>query len=995
MKTKIITLMAMTLASSLCWSQSPTSGLIPKTPTFYVNTNYVNNGDGESEGVAIANNGNVIIGWEDDGAADITYIAGAWSIFDGNGNLITPPTVQTNRDTTLGELTTFQSITNTWLSFFRSDGTPTPAYLAWGPKIKANLFGNGVGMGAVASSLGVEVTELLTINLGSGTGEDFPAVQLLNNNGTPAVALPLSGASAANASAVGSIRIGDWDYLANGNIVIVGESRQADDRLMTGQTSGNVPVYRIVTPTGVEVKAYTNVSSSDLSASIWHGVGVTANGFAVRFDAGGTQVRLFDNAGNPTSANISMATVSGHPEAGGGGRGDGTGFHGNGKDAYVYVNDAGAAGPWVTVLNADGTLRWSRAVADAGEVIDSDRVDGAIAPDGRVIAVWDSALANASGISNRLVQARMFSATGQPLGGRFVVSEWENPSNPATTNTSQIPRVAWRGDTIAVAWQSRNAPTVLEDPFAPPFANVIAARLFSTVLLTKGDTFYVNTNYVNNGDGESEGVAIANNGNVIIGWEDDGAADITYIAGAWSIFDGNGNLITPPTVQTNRDTTLGELTTFQSITNTWLSFFRSDGTPTPAYLAWGPKIKANLFGNGVGMGAVASSLGVEVTELLTINLGSGTGEDFPAVQLLNNNGTPAVALPLSGASAANASAVGSIRIGDWDYLANGNIVIVGESRQADDRLMTGQTSGNVPVYRIVTPTGVEVKAYTNVSSSDLSASIWHGVGVTANGFAVRFDAGGTQVRLFDNAGNPTSANISMATVSGHPEAGGGGRGDGTGFHGNGKDAYVYVNDAGAAGPWVTVLNADGTLRWSRAVADAGEVIDSDRVDGAIAPDGRVIAVWDSALANASGISNRLVQARMFSATGQPLGGRFVVSEWENPSNPATTNTSQIPRVAWRGDTIAVAWQSRNAPTVLEDPFAPPFANVIAARLLTVETIPQLSISGSGGSVTLSWTGSGVLQSAPEVTGPFIDVGSVNPVTIPAVGARQFFRVRGL
>jgi hypothetical protein len=239
--------------------------------------------------------------------------------------------------------------------------------------------------------------------------------------------------------------------------------------------------YRIVTPAGVEVKGYSLASSSTDAPQeeIWHGVGVTSNGFAVRFDHGGAKVRLFDNAGNPATADLDMATVAGQPEAGGGGRGDGAGFHGNGKDAYVHVNNS-ASGPWVTVLNADGTLRYSRQVADTNDTIVADRVDGAIAPDGRVIAVWDSALPNARGdLTNRLVQARLFNATGQPLGGRFVVSEWENPANTNTVNTSEIPRVAWRGDTIAITWLSQNAPTSLADPLGPP--TVIGARFFTVV----------------------------------------------------------------------------------------------------------------------------------------------------------------------------------------------------------------------------------------------------------------------------------------------------------------------------------------------------------------------------------------------------------------------------------------------------------------------------------------------------------------------------------
>ena len=48
--------------------------------------------------------------------------------------------------------------------------------------------------------------------------------------------------------------------------------------------------------------------------------------------------------------------------------GHGVGFHGNGKDAYVAVtsgnDDQGVLRVWVTVLNADGTVRYSRSASD-------------------------------------------------------------------------------------------------------------------------------------------------------------------------------------------------------------------------------------------------------------------------------------------------------------------------------------------------------------------------------------------------------------------------------------------------------------------------------------------------------------------------------------------------------------------------------------------------------------------------------------------------------
>jgi hypothetical protein len=138
-----------------------------------------------------------------------------------------------------------------------------------------------------------------------------------------------------------NIRIGGWDYLSTGNILIVGESRQNDDWVLTGQTTGRTPVYRIVTPGGTQVKAYSAVSATPDAGNIArNGAAVTANGFAVRWQGvSGATVRLFDNNGSPTTTNLDLATLTGHPEAGGGGDGGSHGINGNGKDAYVMSGD--------------------------------------------------------------------------------------------------------------------------------------------------------------------------------------------------------------------------------------------------------------------------------------------------------------------------------------------------------------------------------------------------------------------------------------------------------------------------------------------------------------------------------------------------------------------------------------------------------------------------------------------------------------------------------
>src|SRR5947199_6653066 len=75
------------------------NGLTPKTATLYINgTNAysINNFHPESLSIDIANNGNMIVGWEDDGS-DLQDIVSVWTLLGPNGALITPPTVVSNR----------------------------------------------------------------------------------------------------------------------------------------------------------------------------------------------------------------------------------------------------------------------------------------------------------------------------------------------------------------------------------------------------------------------------------------------------------------------------------------------------------------------------------------------------------------------------------------------------------------------------------------------------------------------------------------------------------------------------------------------------------------------------------------------------------------------------------------------------------------------------------------------------------------------------------
>jgi len=445
--------------------------IVAKTGTIYVNPLPNNNGNTESLGVAVAANGNVIVGWEDDDDALQDYEA-VWTMFDTNGVSITPE-VQIN---SIDPAYAGQSITSKYMSYFFSDKSPTPGRASWGPKIKPNFFGNGLGMGGTSFDIGLEIPEMAPIN-NNAAGEnagDFPTVQLLDNTGAPTSIVSFSDG---DAEPDGDIRIGDWDYLGNGNILIVGEDRQ-DESTRLGTTADRKPVYKVVSSTGQEVKALSLVSEVPPSANseFWHGSAVTQNGFAIRFLQDGTAwIRLFDNSGNPVSTNIDIAAATGQPGIQAvGGRGEDMGFSGNGKDAYVYAvigaDTNGVSGLIVSVFNADGTVRYSRN-ATAGFTPPSGRVHAAMDPNGRVVAVFSAPLVTGG---TPALQGVFLDPTGQPVGGPFLVSESENPLGSAVLQASG-PRVSWQKDVIAVVWQSSNAGVIIDD--APQEA--AALRIFT------------------------------------------------------------------------------------------------------------------------------------------------------------------------------------------------------------------------------------------------------------------------------------------------------------------------------------------------------------------------------------------------------------------------------------------------------------------------------------------------------------------------------------
>ncbi|MFO1499610.1 MAG: CHRD domain-containing protein [Verrucomicrobiota bacterium] len=156
-----------------------------------------------------------------------------------------------------------------------------------------------------------------------------------------------------------------------------------------------------------------------------------------------------------------------------GGRGDNTGFHGNGNDAYVSVVGSGTT-VWLTVLNADGSIRYSKSAADDLTLLGVGRVDAAIDASGSVIVVFEAKYAEDR---SNLVFARRFDPSGDPTGPSVYVSEKEVPGS--SEQPSEGPRIAWRNGEVAIAWESKNdLDTINPDDGLPK--TVVALRLFST-----------------------------------------------------------------------------------------------------------------------------------------------------------------------------------------------------------------------------------------------------------------------------------------------------------------------------------------------------------------------------------------------------------------------------------------------------------------------------------------------------------------------------------
>lgn len=980
---------AQALAQSALPGKPEENGLQPVGETVYINTpDTINNGKSESIGIAIARNGNVVVGWEDDGDA-LQDNEAVWTLFDRDGKSISPDTEMVSVDPSFAP----QSVTSKFFSFFRGTGLTNaiPPRTSWGPKIKANPFGDGFGMGATAFDLGLEVPSLAAFVPDQG---DFPAVQLLSNTGEPISIV--TGVSQEYSARDGNIRIGDWDYLANGNIVVVGESRQGQDLVDVygGESAQNHVIFRVVDATGKEVKAVQLASANPTKTEMWHGIGVTKNGFAIRFsDNGPGAIRLFDNTGTAVSTNIDLAVLTGQPIANGGGRGDGVGFHGNGVDAYAAVAFGAVDGKntvWVTVLNADGTVRWSKSASDDIELAGPGRGDVGIDALGRVAVVYDDAAG--TGGSSRIVLGRVFDPTGKPLGGTFYVSEKELPD--AATQPAVNPRVAFRNDTVAVSWLSKNSGNA--------DLNVVALRQFvvpvkpgtiEAVGLTRivPDTVIINQDLPSLGNWEPFASVVGTSTFLVEGnayAEDADNAQRFVVAiqpaagGAMKLAEG---------------------------------FYGDDGAPYKG------QINASRQNGNPGRvagdrrpGAVNYVVGAEASPHVydafkkdnRWNLGFDRLDDgrYGTVQFYSLDTGTLTPTPKSKAlDSANGRLTTGAAPGNQITRFGGDVVGLSDGNFAsvvEDRSNVRNPSGNAAVATVFAPDGTVVKESVLVANGDL----WCNVAAFKGGFAVRV-AG--KLYFFDNAGVQQGDPVDQATSG---ETFDGGRGDGTRMGGHINSPFVYLAGKVANSSVVRVAAWDGRTRAFVAVADASEGGfrgDADRTVVAADALDRIVVAWVSKPDGyeANQVAARVLQLDEATKSFKPLTASFLPFVNVATSGGISTfgmsvamTTKQI-LVAAKG---SINLQNKpnegaNSPTEIN------FYTVISHPAPKDDPTPAVG-SGGGDTVTLAVSRAGnvltitstpqplpagfVLQVADSVNGPWLDqVGANTPVPV-TIGANS-------
>jgi hypothetical protein len=654
--------------------------------------------------------------------------------------------------------------------------------------------------------------------------------------------------------------------------------------------------------------------------------------------------------------------------------------------ATVGSDENGVKQPWVTVLNTNGTVRFSRAVADDIELVNPGGTDAAITADGRVLVVFDDSIAASGG---RVVLGRLFDKAGEPAGGTFLVSETELPE--IVSGNSQNPRAAWRGELAAIVWTSANNPDAVGE---------VAARFFTTF---KPGTI------------ESAGLTrIVADTPVILpteaalgNWE-----PYASVVGT-SNFLVEANTFAQGTTDMQRYVVMvqpaaggaGKLAE---------AFYADSGTPFA-----GPINASRQNGNP---GRVAGDRRPDAVNYITggetsvhlypefqsdnrWNLGFDRLSDgrYGTVQTFALNGTTPASLSKAQDSANGRLTSGAApgnqitRFGgDVVGLDNGNFVSV-----VEDRSNVLNPEGNAAVATIFAPNGSIVKESFVVANGD----IWANVAAFQGGFAVRV-AG--VIYFFNNDGSP-KGQVDQNTSGETYDAG---RGDGTRIAGHINSPIVYLAGKVGGANLVKVSafdSRDQTFAGKAIVSEPAFSGDFDRVALDVDALNRLTVAWVS---QPAGYEKQQVAARVLSYDATAKGFTPLTPSFLPFVNAAPTGNIRSIQMSVAMTTRAILIAAKgeinlqNKPELGADsPAELNFYTVISHPSPQNDPTtpagggtggqPTLTISRSADNAVLTWTEDGfTLESATTVSGPWSTVSTTGKThSTTATTGRSFFRLR--
>lgn len=389
---------------------------------------FPNGGRLENPAITIVDNNNIVAGWQD----DLSNVGAGWILLNQQGNILTK-NIQ---------------------SFIKPDKNTPSLNGMFFPILKANLFSSGFLFGATYFDWQGNLHPANRLSpwdsfFGS---ENRPVIQRLQSDGNYEGTMFL-GVPPDIAMKKGSIRLADIEILSNGNSIMVAEAAQENDgpHVFGMNWAKKKVLASLFDSQGCLLRGPVSLlqnPSSQTDGRIWHGAAAGKDHFGVRYHTDSPKIRFFKNDLTPLTDEIPLQN-----ELNSGGRGEDTGWHGNGKDKYLLVTIRDNR-IYAAVFDEKGRPAFKTVDIDSNPNTGgffNERCDGAIDEQGNFVTVGSY---SSSAETNRVViAARFFNSDGTPKTPLFYLTAVK-PEDWVSTDIR--PRITLRNGLMAVVWLDKN-----------------------------------------------------------------------------------------------------------------------------------------------------------------------------------------------------------------------------------------------------------------------------------------------------------------------------------------------------------------------------------------------------------------------------------------------------------------------------------------------------------------------------------------------------------